>query len=96
MPAHETSTIEEHRLRFITTTCNSWLPLFINETCYRILSDSLNFVNEKYAVHSIAYVFMPNHIHLILLVEDGEIIPAYMRDFKKFTSGVKCQSLLSM
>ena len=76
-----------HRLRFITTTCNDWLPLFINEVCYRILSDSLNFVNEKYRVHTLAYVFMPNHIHLILLFEDGEVISSYMRDFKKFTSG---------
>ena len=30
---------------------------------------------------------MPNHIHLILLFEDAEVITAYMRDFIKFTSG---------
>jgi len=87
MGTRHRESLSEHRLRFITTTCNDWLPLFINATCYKILADSLNFVNEKYHVHTIAYVFMPNHIHLILLFEDGEIIPAYMRDFKKFTSG---------
>lgn len=83
---HRTS-LTEHRLRFITTTCNQWLPLFINEICYRILADSINFVNQKYRVQAVAYVFMPNHIHLILLFEDGEVISAYMRDFKKFTAG---------
>jgi len=81
------NSLAEHRLRFITTTCNDWLHLFINVTCYKILSGSMNFVNKKYNVHTLAYVFMPNHIHLVLLFEDGEVISAYMRDFKKFTAG---------
>jgi len=34
----------------------------------------------------IGYVFMPNHIHLIILFDDGKDISAFMRDFKKFTS----------
>lgn len=87
MGTRHRSALAEHRLRFITTTCNNWLCLFINETCYRILAESFNFVNQKYNVHVIAYVFMPNHIHLILLFEDGEVISSYIRDFKKFTSG---------
>ena len=75
------------RVRFITTTCNEWLNIFINESYFLILRDSLHFVNTQYNSDILAYVLMPNHIHLVNLFEDGQDISDYMRDFKKFTSG---------
>ena len=76
----------DHRLRFITTTCHEWLHLFNEESDFSILAASLQFVNDKHKAEILAYVFMPNHIHLIVLFENGESISPYMHDFKRFTS----------
>jgi putative transposase len=75
------------RVRFITTTCKDWLDIFTHESYFVILRNSLLFINAKYHVDTLAYVLMPNHIHLLNLFEDGQDVSDYMRDFKKFTSG---------
>jgi putative transposase len=41
----------------------------------------------KYATDILAYVIMPNHIHLILYFKEENQLSAMMRDFKKYTSG---------
>ena len=76
----------DHRLRFVTTTCHEWIHLFNDEKDFKILADSLQFVNNKYKAEILAYVFMPNHIHLIVMFENGESLSPYMHDFKRFTS----------
>ena len=76
----------DHRLRFITTTCHQWIHLFNDESDFKILADSLQFVNNKHKADILAYVFMPNHIHLIVLFDNGESLSDYMHDFKRFTS----------
>lgn len=86
MGTRNRSRFEKYRLRFITTTCNKWLPLFRSKKYFMILAESLEFVIRKYPSHLLAYVFMPNHIHLIILFDDGSNVSAFMRDFKKFTS----------
>jgi REP element-mobilizing transposase RayT len=78
---------ENKRVRFITTTCKDWLPVLNDDKDFNILIDSLNFVNNKYGCEVLAYVLMPNHIHLINLFNNGEDVSDYMRDLKKYTSG---------
>jgi putative transposase len=78
--------LEKFPLRFVTTTCKDWLHLFQSHTIMRIIADSLTFLNEKYKVQIVGYVFMPNHIHLLMFLENGKNLSSYMRDFKKFTS----------
>jgi len=51
-----------------------------------VVASSLNFLTEKYKCHILAYVIMPNHIHLILYFPDDNRLSDLMRDFKKFTS----------
>ena len=76
----------DYKCFFVTTTCKDHLHLFKNEFYFNVLYDSLKFVNEKYKAEIVAYVFMPNHIHLILFFEKENRLSDYMRDFKKYTS----------
>ena len=71
---------------FITTTCNGFKNLFKDERYYQTLKDSLLFLNNKYHGELLAYVFMPNHIHLVLNFKKENYLSVYMRDFKKYTS----------
>jgi putative transposase len=60
--------------------------LFVHEECFRILTDNLKFYTVKYHARVLAYVFMVNHIHLIIYFERENFLSAFMRDFKKFTA----------
>ncbi len=71
---------------FITTTCHQKLPLISLSECQYLLKESLAFVNDKFNAHVLGYVFMPNHIHMILYFSSKNHLSDYMRDFKKFTS----------
>ena len=77
---------KDKRCFFITTSCNNHLRLFLNENSYKIVADSLTFLNNKYSAQLLAYVLMPNHIHLILYFTGENRLSDYMRDFKKYTS----------
>ena len=79
--------LTDHPLRFITTTFNQWLRLLKDETYFSIVTDSLNFVSRMYNTDILAYVIMPNYLHLILFFSDATKVSDYMRDFKKYTSG---------
>lgn len=71
---------------FITTSCHKMISLLQIGEGFNIVSDSLNYCGKKYEASILAYVLMPNHIHLILHVAEGERRIDFMRDFKKFTS----------
>ena len=69
-----------------------WLPVFIDETACRIVTDSLNFcINHKY-LRVNAYVIMPTHFHAILFdIEfNSEQLKHTLDDMRKFTG---CQML---
>jgi REP element-mobilizing transposase RayT len=70
---------------FITTSFLDRKPLGNIKGVYEILAESLNFRVEKSGARLLSYVFMPSHIHLVLLIE-GKILPGLMRDFKKYTA----------
>jgi putative transposase len=77
---------DEKNIFFITTTCNKWMELLTVGNSMSILSHSLNFCSHKYHAKILGYVFMPNHIHLIIYFEHGSYRSDFMRDFKKYTS----------
>ena len=70
---------------FVTTSVVGLRPIFTNRKCYEILLSSLRFLQKKYRFKLIAYVLMPNHIHLIAYFDENPRISELMRDFKKFT-----------
>lgn len=71
---------------FITTTCYNWLKLIDDDEARDILTNSLNFLTEKYKCHLLGYVIMPNHLHFIIYFPVDNRLSDFMRDFKKFTS----------
>ena len=52
---------------------------------YDVLARSLTFCIEKYKAALPAYVLMPSHIHLLIIIE-GHKLAGFMRDFKKFVA----------
>jgi len=53
-------------LYYVTFTVTEWLPVFIEETACKIVTDSLNFCIQKKRLGVNAYVIMPTHVHAIL------------------------------
>lgn len=72
---------------FVTTTVVQFAEVFSCGTpYYDILVSSLRFVLQEHHAPLVAYVLMPNHVHLIPAMPSGESISDLMRDFKKYTS----------
>lgn len=70
---------------FVTTTYADFkrlgdIPGFLYQ-----VSLSIKHCLEKYNAMLIAYVLMPDHIHLLLII-DGRRLSGFMRDFKKYIS----------
>lgn len=77
---------KEFNCFFVTTTCLNFIPLIELTNSYQILEQSLVFVCHKYKVDILAYVLMPNHLHLIIYFKEENSLSEFMRDFKKYTS----------
>ncbi len=76
----------DYNIFFITTTCYRWLHLISIGDNFEIVQSSLKFCCHKLEASVIAYVIMPNHLHMILHFTKGKNRINFMRDFKKFTS----------
>jgi len=68
---------------FVTPTVWNWYYVFDRHDRWQILADSIRYLQERRGLVVHAYVFMLNHIHLILEAEDTI---AALRDFKRHTS----------
>jgi putative transposase len=72
---------------FITTTVMNFDGIFSLERDFNfIITSSLNYLLKEHNSQLFAYVIMPNHLHLVLYMREGESVIEFMRDFKKFTS----------
>ena len=74
-------------LYYVTFSIVEWLPVFIDETACRIVTDSLNFCIKHKYLGVKAYVIMPTHLHAILFdVEfNSERLKHTLDDMRKFT-----------
>ncbi len=72
-------------LWFFTATNLNWQHLLKREEYKLIISNSLTYLTEVRRCQVFGFVFMPNHIHLILQIPE-ETQSALHRDFLKFTS----------
>jgi putative transposase len=70
---------------FVTTSFHQHQRFGDTPGVYQALGESLNFCLEKYGVCLPGYVFMPTHIHLLLII-GGRFLSDFMRDFKKFVA----------
>ncbi len=68
---------------FLTPTIYNWYYIFDRHNRWQILADSLKYCQKHKSLDIFAYVFMLNHLHLIVRSEN---VSGFICDFKKYTS----------
>src|SRR5215207_9393012 len=79
--------VKDVGLYYVTFSVVEWLPVFIDESACKIITDSLNFcIRSKYLGVN-AYVIMPTHLHAILFDKEfhSERLKHTLDDMRKFT-----------
>ena len=84
MPSIRVSKENNSGTYFLTLTIKNWYYIFDRHHRWDILSDSVKYCQENKGLKLYGFVFMLNHIHLIIHSED---VSGFVRDFKRFTSG---------
>jgi putative transposase len=74
-------------LFYCTFSVVDWLPVFVAEAAFKIVTDSLNFCHANKGLRTNAYVIMPTHMHGIFFHESFQAKPLekVLTDFRKFT-----------
>ena len=72
---------------FVTFTVVEWLNVFTKPLYLRILWDSLQYCRKEKGLKLYGFVFMTNHLHLIISADREDIkLWQIIRDYKKFTA----------
>ena len=83
MPINQIHQENKHCQYFLTITVHRWYDIFDRFNRWEILSNSIKYFQKNKGLKIYCYVFMLNHIHLIVQSDD---VASFIRDFKKFTS----------
>lgn len=83
MPSVRISKDFNNGIYFITLSVKKLYYLFDRQYRWNILAESLKYCQENKNLKIFSFVFMLNHIHLIIHSPD---VSGFIRDFKKFTS----------
>ncbi len=72
---------------FVTMSVVDWLPVLVSEATCRLLTESLNYCDDRKGLRTNAYVIMPTHFHAIFFLSrlDPSALKAVLIDFGKFT-----------
>ena len=65
-------------VHFCTATVNEWQPL-LDDTAAGVLYRQWREAGTLFEVRVLAYVIMPNHIHLLLWSESGENVRKFVQ-----------------
>jgi putative transposase len=76
----------ESKCYFVTTSCYKHIPLIALSKGYNHVANSVNNYTTKYDADVLAYVIMPNHLHLLLYFKQEVRLSNLMRDIKKQSS----------
>jgi len=68
---------------FITSTINSWLPVFTRQEAADVIYDSWRYLQREREFNLFAYVILENHLHMIVSAPQ---LPAVMQSFKSYTA----------
>ncbi len=68
---------------FLTLTVKNWFYVFDRHNRWEIIADSLEFCRKNKNLKIFSFVFMLNHIHLIVMSDD---MISFVKSFKTFTS----------
>ena len=72
---------------YVTFTVAEWLPVFIADAAFQIVTQSLTFCHDTKSLRTNAYVIMPTHLHAIVFDAEWqtERLQQTLTDFRKFT-----------
>ena len=76
---------DQQGVYFITCTVNQWVDVFTRKEYVDILLESLRYCQKQKGLEILSWVFMTNHIHLIVGTQKDNLSDI-IRDFKKFTA----------
>jgi putative transposase len=75
-----------YNVYFSTSTIADWLPVFATDKYFSIIVKSLRYCQIHKGLNIVAYVIMPEHIHMVTSNPEEGSLSDIMRDFKRFTS----------
>ena len=85
---------QDYSTYFLTFCTFKRLPILHEPGIPEFLVEELYFY-EKKILKLVAYTIMPDHVHLMVEVENVKALSAFLRDFKKYTSAVLLKRLAS-
>lgn len=83
MPSIRVSKELNDKTYYLTLTVKNWYYILDRHNRWNIIGNSLRYFQEKKGLKLYGFVFMINHIHLIVYSKDTI---SFIRDFKKFTT----------
>ncbi len=83
MPINRVHTANKQCHYFITPTVKNWYYLFDRHNRWQIIADSILYCQQYKNLEIYSYVFMLNHLHMIIKSPDAA---GFIRDFKRHTS----------
>jgi putative transposase len=99
MPSHRKRVKHFHEpgdLHEFTFSCFKRRPLLTNDTWRSYLAECLDAANERFSFQLIAFVFMPEHVHLLTLpLDDEPAIAKYLAVAKRPVSNLVKRDLQS-
>ena len=82
---------------FITFTCYNWIPLFEITSGHDLVYNWLKLINDKHQIKTLAFVIMPNHVHLLLQLENEAInLNTVMSNGKRFMAYALIEKLQAL
>ncbi|MBI5402941.1 MAG: transposase [Ignavibacteriae bacterium] len=79
-------------LHFVTSTTVNWIKIFTEDKYYNILTDSIKFYQKQKRLRLVAYVFLPDHFHLLLQSDE---LCNVMKLIKSYSAKQKIRQLKS-
>lgn len=75
---------------YVTTSVNKFIKIFKEKKYIDIILENIDFYRCKYGFKLLAYVIMPDHLHLLIFPKQDGVgeVSNMVGDFKRFTSRV--------
>lgn len=83
MPSIRISKKLNDKIYFLTLTVKNWYYILDRHKRWDIIANTLKYFQENRELKIYGFVFMINHIHLLIYSPDAT---GFVRDFKKFTT----------
>jgi putative transposase len=86
MPVLKVHNFNEHKKHFVTFTSIEWIDIFTSFKYYEELLNILKFLMLNKGLEIYGYVFMMNHIHLIIGTKEDSNLSNVVQSFKSFST----------